>query len=274
MNFLNRWISPVVRIVVAVTIVMAVSGRVKGQEPAPEPQIPLPVRDSEQSDAPRLKYVSIGFRVRGFTADVFDDGKSTPNRHDTTPNANTTQTFATTSNSGKITAGPAIEVPLPWRLSILGEFYFQRASYTKVTTTYKGIDDLSTSALKSTVTERTKASYWDIPLLVRYRPFGKFGILSKAFVEGGATVRLVRNVRTGTDTLFADQSTAYNETPVRPAAGTVTGTIFGAGFRFVDDARIKVIPELRYTNWNQRTFDLDSTRSRSPQLEFGISVLF
>jgi hypothetical protein len=207
------------------------AARLNGQEPVIEPQIPPPVQQSERPDA-RFKYFSLGFRVRGFSTDIFEDGKSTANRHDTTPNANTTQTFATTSNSGKFTLGPAIEVPLPWRLSILGEFYFQHASYTKVTTTYKGIDDLSSSALKSTVTERTKASYWDIPLLVRYRPFGKFGILSKAFLEGGAAVRFAKNVRSGTETLNADQSTAYNEIPVRPAAETVTGTILGAGFRF------------------------------------------
>lgn len=228
------------------------------------------------SESPRpdawFRYFSLGFSVRGITQGMFADGKSTPNRSDTT--TNTTQTFSTTSGSGNWTLGPALEVPLPWKLSLLSGLYFQHVRYTKVITTYKGIDDLSSGALKSTVTERTKASFWDVPLLLRYRNLGRRAFLSKAFVEGGAEIRIASGFRTGTETVYADSSTEYAEVPVTPNARRAFGIVAGGGFRFVDDARIKVIPEVRYTNWNRRVFDSDSTRSRTGQLEIEFSVLF
>ncbi len=43
---------------------------------------------------------------------------------------------------------------------------------------------------------------------------------------------------------------------------------------FIDDMKIRFIPEVRYTRWMGRTFDTLSTQSRVDQIEGTISITF
>ncbi len=97
---------------------------------------------------------------------------------------------------------------------------------------------------------------------------------SHMFVEGGGTMRHLTTVRSGNDTLNADNSTAYNEKPVTPKNRTVEGAVIGVGLRFSDDYNIKVIPEIRYTFWLRPLFESQSTQSKTRQLEIGLSFTF
>jgi hypothetical protein len=241
---------------------------------APAPADSQGTQDSANTDKPNtwFKIVSFGFHVRFVTGGMFEDGTKAPNVVNST--ANITQTFSSTFTDGKAALGPVLEVRLPWHFTLVGETFFEHVRYNAVTTTYKGQNDLSSSALKSTVTERTKALYWDIPILLRYRGTSRNRILSKGFVEAGVTLRKAKNVKTGTETAFADSTTAYNEIPITPAAAYTRGTVIGAGFRFVDDFNIKATPEVRYTMWNKSIFDSNSTRSQNSQLEVGLSIVF
>jgi hypothetical protein len=94
------------------------------------------------------------------------------------------------------------------------------------------------------------------------------------FIEGGGILRNLINVRTGNDTLNSDNSTAYNETPVRPAHRTVEAAVIGVGLHFTDDFNLKVMPEVRYMFWSAPSFESESTLSRTRQLEVGLSIVF
>jgi hypothetical protein len=211
---------------------------------------------------------SYGFRIRAFTSNGFDD--RTLQLSNT--QANTSQAISTTTTSSRFRLGPAIDLNLSRNLSIQAEAYFQGLQYTTETKNYTGTST-STGTLKSTVTELTKTSFWDFPVLLRYRGLSEHRLLSQTIVEGGFNVRALTRIRTGTETLNADSTTAYNEIPA-PGNRLVRGAVAGIGFQFVDGYNIKTTPEIRYTHWFGTTFQSQSSRSRTDQLELGLSFSF
>jgi hypothetical protein len=48
----------------------------------------------------------------------------------------------------------------------------------------------------------------------------------------------------------------------------------GAGIQFVDEFGIHVVPEFRYTRWEERVFENLTTRSQVNQIEADISLTF
>jgi hypothetical protein len=222
---------------------------------------------NDPADKP-FKRFSYGFRIRALTSNGFDD--QSLKLSDT--KANTSQAISTTTTSSRFRLGPAIDLNLSRKLSIQAEAYFQGLQYITETKNYTGTST-DTGTLKSTITERTKTSFWDVPVLLRYRGLSEHRILSQTIVEGGFNVRKLTRIRTGTETLNADDTTAYNEIP---AAGNrlVKGAVAGIGFQFVDGYNIKTTPEIRYTHWFGATFQSQSSRSRTDQIEIGLSFSF
>jgi hypothetical protein len=255
-----------------ILLVSGASG-LHGQQQPPPSMTPASASVTSADEAPSRRF-SFGLGFRWVPASLIEDGSS--GSADT--KANTSQTVATAGERFRYGLAPAVEMRLTGKFSIRTEFCFQTMGYTKTTSNYKGIDDPATTTdertLKSTITEHTKARYYEVPVVVRYQGLSKGRILSRAFVEGGAAVRILGKVTTGTSTLNSDSSTAYNEIPVTPASGTIVGGVVGAGLRFMDDLTIKVTPGVRYTFWSGSTFDLDPTRSRTRQLEVGVSFAF
>jgi len=222
---------------------------------------------NDPTDKPFRRF-SYGFRIRAFTSNGFDD--RTLQLSDT--KANTSQAISTTTTTSRFRLGPAIDLNLSRKLSIQAEAYFQGLQYTTETKNYTGTST-DTGTLKSTVSELTKTNFWDFPVLLRYRGLSEHRLLSQAIVEGGFNVRALTRIRTGTETLNADSTTAYNEIP---AAGNrlVKGAVAGIGFQFVDGYNIKTTPEIRYTHWFGATFQSQSSRSRTDQIEIGLSFAF
>lgn len=251
------------------------------QEPAQDPGTKTPTKTQTQA-----RRFSFGARFRWWTAQPFD-GKGIQVGNSQT---NISHAYDSTSASGRYAVGPAVDLNLTEHLSIRAEAFFEHLEYTKVTRMYTGTPTDGT--LNVTYTEHTRTGYWDFPLLVRYQNFPlpatssssstsgpKFHfslnpIISHAFVEVGGIVRQLTTIRTGNDTLNSDNSTAYNETPARATHPTVEGAVVGVGFRFVDEANLKVMPEARYILWSGPTFESQSTLSRTRQLEVGLSVVF
>ncbi|MBZ5675306.1 MAG: PorT family protein [Acidobacteriia bacterium] len=221
----------------------------------------------DPADKPFRRF-SYGFRIRALTSNGFDDRSLQLSN----TSANTSQAISTTTTVSRFRLGPAVDLNLSRKLSIQAEAFFQGLQYTTVTKSYTG-SSTDTGTLKSTITELTKTSFWDVPVLLRYRGLSEHRFLSQTIVEGGFTVRALTRIRTGTETLNADSTTAYNEIP---AAGNrlVKGAVAGIGFQFVDRYNIKTTPEIRYTHWFGTTFQSQSSRSRTDQIEIGLSFAF
>jgi len=243
---------------------------------------------AEESDTKKPpRRFSYGARFRWWTAQPFD-GKGIEVGDSQT---DISHAYDTTSASGRYAVGPAVDWNVTRHLSIRAEAFFEHLEYTKVTQVYTGTPTDGT--LNNTFTEHTSIGYWDFPLLVRYQgipvqtttsssstnsgpkiPFSFDRIISHAFVEAGGIVRELTTIRTGNDTLHADNSTAYNEIPATAAHPTVEGAVVGVDFRFRDDFNLKVMPEARYILWSGPTFESQSTLSRTRQIEVGLSIMF
>jgi hypothetical protein len=222
---------------------------------------------TDPTDKPFRRF-SYGFRIRAFTSNGFNDRSLQLSN----TSANTSQAVSTTTAVSRFRLGPAVDLNLSRKLSIQAEAYYQGLQYTTVTKNYTGTST-DTGTLKSTITELTKTSFWDVPVLLRYKGLSQHRILSQTVVEGGFSVRALTRIRTGTETLNADSTTAYNEIPA-PGNRLVKAAVAGIGFQFVDGYNIKTTPEIRYTHWFGTTFQSQSSRSRTDQIELGLSFAF
>jgi hypothetical protein len=149
-----------------------------------------------------------------------------------------------------------------------GELLYHRLNYTQTTQVTDTVNG------NTGITENTRASLWDVPVMLRYRGLRESGFLSKFYLAGGGELRNVAHVRTSTVTNFPNGSTTTSNLPVEPSKRDLAGAVVGMGLRLVDDFNIKLSPELRYTRWMGATFDSESTRSRRNQLEVGIALTF
>jgi len=186
-------------------------------------------------------------------------------------------TYAATSGSRGLVLVPNVEYRLTPRLSIGLEPQFHHAKYSQVTEIRSGKKDSSSATDNrpvTSVTETTKASYWEVPVVAHYRGITKRGIAAKTYFTGGVVLRHVSNIRTGTEYANADGTTDYNEIPATPSRTNQLGLVAGIGLRFVDDYRIKTTPEVRITHWQGTTFSGQAFRSATNQLSVGIGFAF
>jgi len=251
------------------------------QQPASTPLAQQPAAASTPAPAvvpekaePKLRRFSYGFRVRGFPQLIMHNGTSLTST--TTPQQ--TYSLRTTTTSPRISFGPSLELSLTHRLSIGAEFFFNSVKYTKTTDTYLGtytsVDTLPTNQTPTTRSEQTGATYLDFPVMLRLRGLRSHGILSKMYVMGGASLRTTAFIQTDTSTTYPDGTITSNRIPANPAKRNLFGKVAGVGFRLVDDLNLKVMPEVRYTLWNGRSFDSDTVRSTKGQLEVSIAIIY
>jgi hypothetical protein len=234
---------------------LAVLPAIYGQESS---STPLP--ETSPSSWRRL---SFGGRLNGLPLNVLN------NKTVSLAPANTTQSWdiSTSNNYLQIAFGPSLEFRLTSKLTLSGEFLYHRLNYTKAATVTDGSDTTG-------ITEQTRATFWDAPVMLRYRGLRESGFLSKLYFAGGGAVRNVSHIQTSNQTTYPDGATASNNTPAVPSARNLSGAVIGVGLRFVDDFNIKLSPELRYARWMGATFASDSTRTRRDELVIGIALTF
>ncbi|MCX6594501.1 MAG: outer membrane beta-barrel protein [Acidobacteria bacterium] len=250
-------------------IILAAAAPVMAQAPPAAPTPEVPARSTTATTAtdtpPKVRRFAVGLRVRGLIEDAI--GNRTKENALTSPVL--ANTFTTTSKSAHVGLGPSFEFQLTPKLVLNAELLYLRIRYQQVTEALEG-----TERKKTTYTENTKASYWDLPVLVRRQGFGDDGWRAKLYVAGGGTLRQVRHIRTGNEYAYYAGNTGYDEQATRPSRRNLVGATAAAGFRLVDDFGVKITPEVRYTRWLGSTFSSGSTRSPRDQVEVGIGFTF
>ena len=186
-------------------------------------------------------------------------------------------TYTGSTKSPKFAFGPIFEMRLSKHLSIGAELSFHHAAYTQLTQIRSGKKDPNAGTdnrLLATITENTKATYWDVPILVRYRGLRDSGLFKRFYPLAGITYRHVGNVKTSNEFINADASTDYNEKPAAVAHSSQIGFTGGIGYRFVDELGIKIIPEIRFTRWMNHTLEGLSYGSSPNQAQAGLGITF
>ncbi len=127
--------------------------------------------------------------------------------------------------------GPAIEVNLPFRLSVEADALARRL----------GVD---ANATDSSATARVRATSWDFPIM------GKWRLLPgpvRPFVGAGPVFRYYSSLD------FSGVRSLVTLSSTRLANNRQTGFIFGGGVE-LKLGRFRIIPELRYTRWGNDAF--------------------
>jgi hypothetical protein len=214
----------------------------------------------------------IGVRFESFPTRLF----STTNASSSTAKPLADYYYSAESDSPMLSLGPTVEFRLPGRVSLGAELRFHHALYKQTTQMRSGRPDPSSSTddrQVTTITESTKANYWEVPVLARYY-FAHPEPLARTYVSGGLEYRRVGRVRTGTEYAYADGVEDYNEIPAVPTRTNQIGIVAGIGVRFISRFGLRTSPELRFIHWQGTPFEGMAVRSARNQVEFGIGFSF
>ncbi len=219
--------------------------------------------------SPMIRRRSLGFRIEGYANRLFTTRRS--ETVTTRPVADTTYTGFTPSP--KASLAPMAEYRLTNHLSLGLELHYHQAEYQQTTGIISGVKGPNSSnddRQTTTVKETTRASYWEVPLVVRYCGFRRTGWLNNVYALGGLEWRHVGKIRTGTEFAYADGTTDYNEIPALPNRTNQAGAVGGVGYRIVNTLRMKFTPEIRIVHWQGIAFQGITYRSARNQVELSL----
>ncbi len=215
-----------------------------------------------------VKWVSIGVRVPFFI------GAGFPGQTTGTANINTTGQYTTTDKTGKSGVGLVLEFPVYKHFTLVAEGTWHHAGFTQ----NKELDTtIFTGNVSQKWTDVTKLTEYDFPLMLRYNRIRSEGIFSRVYVNGGGAFRVARNVTSAHTFSYTSPTVTTNTSdsiPDTPDKQQVVGAVAGVGYKFLDDFKIRITPEFRYTYWLGQAFNSNSTQSNKRQMEVSIALTF
>lgn len=172
--------------------------------------------------------------------------------------------------------GVNLQYALSERWAIAANPTYRKVAFHAFIQEYSGVDNSSTPVderLLTRINEDTTANYFDIPLLARYYKKDRHERGARWFFDAGGTMRLAKNIKTAREIVPPKGDTYHDNIPIS-GKGTTFGATVGIGGQFIDDFGIRIVPEVRYTYWFDKTFDSIHGKSRGTQLEVLISFGF
>ena len=154
-----------------------------------------------------IRRFSFGFRVAGYP---FNPLKNKDENFTTSDSVPATFTIQTTNNYLKVGFGPSVEFAITRQFAVAGELFYHRLNYTKTTQITQG-------TLYTGITENTHATFWDVPVMLRYRIRSEEGILSHVYVAGGAALRTVSNISTNILFQHPDGTNTTSNAAIKPS---------------------------------------------------------
>lgn len=250
--------------------------------PALRAQAPVDIEDDEEGEAlpAYVRRFSVGGRFSVLPLQQMDSGNLT------SPVGNLVQVLAETkATARRLGGGITTQFLINDRFAVGLDFLFRRAAYTETTDVITDLVDPFTNEILQTelvtTIEKTRATIWETPVLIRYFAKDRRERGARAFFEGGLAIRRIGNVRSSTSTSFSTTDLDVDETdeccdatPAVPAHRVSLGAVVGIGFQLIDDIGVRVVPGVRFTRWFSNAFDSPPTRSAKNQLEATIALTF
>lgn len=165
---------------------------------------------------------------------------------------NTVQTVST-SIPNRYLIGVTAELRLPMGLGVEFDALYRHLNYSLIT---------------ATSVDRTTASSWEFPLLLKYRFKAP---IARPYVDAGIAWDTLSGI-SSTITQKVLNTTSSNS--VSPDHNTTRGFVIGAGVD-IHALVVHISPELRYTRWTDKQFNLNGVlNSNQNQAEFLIGITF
>jgi hypothetical protein len=188
--------------------------------------------------------------------------------------------YTTSDASSRIGYGLTFQAGVTNHFAIAAGIYLRKIGYqftTSINTTTNVVEGGTVVPTVTTTSthDDTRGRLLDVPVMVRY--FGKRRHVPgpRWFAEAGASWRDATNFRTSEDSTDATGVvTCCTSVPTAPAHRSAIGYVVGAGLQFIDPFGIRVVPEIRYTRWQQEIFNTFSTHTQQNQLEATFTLSF
>jgi hypothetical protein len=278
---------PVLALSMALCLANAAAADDTEQQPAPAKTEPAkPADEAEKPKAPVKSKSGLqaaeGSYVRRFSAggsiSVFGFPIVPSKTRDVTINTGLSVNSKTDSTSRLVGGGVNFQATLTNRLAVNVGVLMRRLRFATTDTTYYGTDDTTTTTDERTkmIVERgTRATILDYPVLVRYYTKNHRAPGRRWFYEAGGAFRQITAIHSIGQTTQTDGTVdCCDEQPLKPTNRMIPGYVVGAGLQMIDEFGIRFVPEIRYTRWARRTFDTQSTRMQTNQVEFVLSLTF
>jgi opacity protein-like surface antigen len=236
---------------------------------------------AEEVSEPFYKRVSFGLRGGSIIGGLENEQTSVTATTSVDPAIK--ETTYTNRGSAGYTVGPTIQVKLRENIGLNVDFLYKRFGYDAGMdgTTQKEDEDGEYTVWGWK--EKTRATYWDIPVLARYywNATEEGGL--RAFFTGGPTFRSVSGIETNSETVKAhktddDQLSDTSSVPISANKKSLIGATVGFGLQLRDDVGFKIEFETRFTRWSGRTFDRTGvgglTLANSNQVEVLLGFTF
>jgi len=186
--------------------------------------------------------------------------------------------YSTTEAAQRIGYGITTQLLITDQFAVNASLLMRRPGYIREIDVIEGVDNPNTPEddRKHIIRhEDTRARFYELPVVVRYYTKDRYRRGARFFLEGGAALRKVSNIRTSIyEQVGSGDKTCCDTTPASYAQRTIRGFVGGMGVQLIDELGLRIVPEVRYTYWTGRTFDALSVVTQRNQIEAMISITF
>jgi len=114
--------------------------------------------------------------------------------------------------------------------------------------------DTGDRVLLSYTNERTRATFWDVPVLLRYTRSQQRGWKPRMTGMIGLSGRFTTGIESYRENVDSKYFVTQTSDPVKPANKLVPGATAGVGIEWKDEIGVRVSVEGRYTRWQKDAF--------------------
>ncbi len=182
---------------------------------------------------------------------------------------------ATSRPQGRpVTVGPSLVYRFndKWGLGV--DALYRNVGYDELILTQTIVDAGKTAESYGYTNERTRATFWDVPLLLRYTRYQQKGWRPRTTGMLGVSTRFVTGIDSYREIVNRKANVYQTSEPIKPAYKTSPGATVGLGVEWRDEIGVKVSVEGRYTRWQRDVFKNGPTTSTRNTLEVLVGFSF
>lgn len=214
----------------------------------------------------------VGVRAGYMPLDLMKDVNSTESFTNFAPPLEIKRTSKTGAKQG--TVGPSLVFRFDERWALGIDAMFRKAGYDEQVIVQTQVATGQTPTLRSRDYQRTRAHFWDIPVVVRYTKWQQDGFRPRVTGMAGVSTRFVTNIESFRESVNDKNQLTQTSAPITPANRNVRGATAGLGIEWRDEIGVRLSIEGRYTRWQKDVFNFGPTRTTRNQVEILLGFSF
>jgi opacity protein-like surface antigen len=176
--------------------------------------------------------------------------------------------------SRPVTAGPSLVYRFNGKWGLGVDALYRNVGYDELVSTQTIVDAGKTAESYGYTNERTRATFWDVPVLLRYTKYQQKGLRPRTTGMLGVSTRFVTGIESYREIVNRQANVNQTSAPITPARKTAPGATVGLGVEWRDEVGVKVTVEGRYTRWQRDVFRNGPTASTRNTMEVLVGFSF